>query len=100
MLRTILGALIIAGALVWVLRYDMQPNTTGAFWRLDRWTGLVSLCVAQNPRYQDRAIQLTCLEPEDVPEGFDLAPPVPEDGVGEDHGVDGGTGSGGTQPPE
>lgn len=83
MIRAILGALIIAGTLAWVLRYDIQPNATGAFWRLDRWTGQITLCVAQNPRYQDRAIQLTCLAPEAVPEGLDPAPPLtPEDGGG------------------
>ena len=85
-MRTILAALIIAGALAYLFRYDIQPNTTGSFWRHDRWTGQTSLCAAQNPRYQDRASQLTCLAPEGARGVFDLSPPVPDDGAGDQGG--------------
>lgn len=82
MVRAILGALIIAGTLAWILRYDIQPNAPMTFWRLDRWTGIVNLCIAQNPLYEDSAIQLACLAPEHVPEGVQVTPPPAEDDTG------------------
>jgi hypothetical protein len=46
----LIGAIILAGTMAFVFRYDISPDSVSVAHRFDRWTGKIQLCAAQNGR--------------------------------------------------